>query len=290
MRDISVVGLGVVGTAIATVLKKRGYNLTGIASRSLDKAQKIASTLDCPFTVQAEKITIDSQIVFITTSDSAISEVISNLVSRGGIKAGQTVVHMSGALPSSVLLPAKEVDALIVSIHPLQSFASIDMAINNLPGSFFTIEGDPATYPWAETLVKDLAGQSFYIAENDKALYHAAACVASNFLVALLDYSVKIFSLIGIPEEKGISALMPLIQGSVNNVNNLGPAKALTGPISRGDLATVKKHLVNLQDKKPDFLDLYRQLGLYTTDVALTKKSINCQQAEGLIKLLKEGF
>lgn len=288
MLGFVVIGPGVVGTALAALLKDRGYKLIGIVGRDYKKTSLIAQNLGCPFTDQAETLTLSADIVFITTSDQAISLVAGDVAKKGGFRPGHTVIHTSGALPASILQPAKEQGAQILSLHPLQSFASPEMAVNNLPGSFFTIEGDNGAYNLAENMVRALDGNSFRINEEDKPLYHAAACIASNFMVTLIDYAINVLALTGIPKEQGIKAIQPLINGTINNIRNLGTAKALTGPISRGDGGTVNKHLKDLQKKNPEYKELYHQLGLYTVNVALQKGSIDQEKARELKGILKE--
>lgn len=288
MLSFVVIGPGVVGTALASLLKDRGYKLIGVVGRNQEKTSQVAQNLGCSFTDQAENLTLLADIIFITTSDQAINSVVTDVAQKGGFRPGHTVIHTSGALPSTILQPAKEQGAQVLSLHPLQSFASPEMAVSNLPGSFFTIEGDNGAYGLAEDMVRALEGNSFYIKEEDKPLYHAAACVASNFIVTLVDYAINLLALTGIPKEQGIKALQPLINGTVNNIKNLGTAKALTGPISRGDGETVNKHLQELQKKNPEDRELYRQLGLYTINVALHKGSINQEKARELKGILKE--
>jgi predicted short-subunit dehydrogenase-like oxidoreductase (DUF2520 family) len=154
---------------------------------------------------------------------------------------------MSGAHTSSLLSPCAEVGAVILSVHPIQSFASVDQAVVLIPGSYFSIEGDEGGYDFAQEIVKKLKGKHLILQSNSKVLYHAAASIASNYLVGLLSVTLELLDTAGVPNDVGLQAFLPLIEGTLKNVKKLGITGALTGPISRGDLRSILASSPNIR-------------------------------------------
>ena len=274
-KKIGIIGAGVVGTAVGVVLKQKGYEITGAYDVKSESTQKLVERIGCTPHTSPQEVSRSADVLFITTNDAAIRNVVDTLADRKAFFEGQVVVHMSGAQSSEVLDRAKMFGANILSVHPLQSFANVDGAIKNLPGSVFSIEGDRDAYDTAVCIVETLQGEYFFIDRKAKPLYHAGACVVSNYLVTLIDFGVKLLESTGIPRSAGVKALLPLIQGTVNNIENIGIPRALTGPISRGDLSTIVKHLECLEEMAPELMKLYSWLGFYTTQIAMEKGTID---------------
>ncbi len=286
MRKVSIIGAGVVGTAIGYLLKERGYSIVGIASRTLSSAQKARefigegdATTDLGATAQK------AEVVFITTSDRAIEEVCNKIASEGGFNPGATVFHTCGALSSEILSSAKDSGAHVASLHPLQSLADIHEAIKNIPGSYFCLEGDDAALLIARKIVDSLKGKEITIEVDMKPLYHAGASVASNFLVATIRFALELLEVAGVMRKDSLNALMPLIKGTVRNIEDLHIPSALTGPISRGDVGVIEDHLRAMSKVIPETIRLYTELGRYTVKIALEKGTINENEAERIISL-----
>lgn len=285
---IAVVGAGKVGSALALLLNRRGYPVAGVASKSITSARRVAEELKAPATDKPEEVTAGAGVVFITTPDREIARVAGEIAQKGGFRPGQVVFHTSGAHPADEVSAARRSGALAGSLHPLQSFADVKMAMESLPGSYFALEGDEGALPLAEQIVKDLGGRSFSIAAKDKPLYHAAACIASNYLVSLMHFATGLYGRFGLSRAEAFEALFPLIRGTIKNISQVGPAPALTGPVARGDGPTLAGHLAALQEVGRQELDLYRDLGLYTVMVALEKGSITESQGRDLEEIFKE--
>jgi len=284
---IALVGAGKVGSALALLLNRQGYPVTGVADMNLSSARRVAEELRVPATVRPEEITAGADVVFIATPDRVIAHVAGEIDRRGGFRAGQVVFHTSGAHPAEEVGAARHSGALVASLHPLQSFADISMAMENLRGSFFAVEGDAGALPLAEQIVEDLGGRVFFIAAQDKPLYHAAACIASNYLVSLMHLATGLYARFGLSRQEAFQALFPLVQGTIRNISLAGPAQALTGPVARGDSITLEGHLAALKEVGEQELDLYRKFGLYTIKVALEKGSITADQGEELKKIFE---
>lgn len=287
---IAVVGAGKVGSALALLLSRLGYPVVGVSSRSIDSARRVADELKVPATVSPEEVTRGADVIFITTPDRVIANVAEEITARGGFRPGQVVFHTSGAHPADEIGAARRSGALAASLHPLQSFADIKMAMENLPGSYFALEGDREALPLAEVIVKDLGGKSFSIAAEDKPLYHAAACIASNYLVSLMHFATGLYGRFGLTRAEAFEALYPLVRGTIKNISQVGTPQALTGPVARGDGPTLEGHLKVLKDVGEQELDLYSRLGLYTVRAALEKNSINAEEAKKLDDIFREGF
>ncbi len=277
---IGIIGAGVVGTAVGVVLKNKGYEITSVYDIKFESTKELVERIGCTAFTSPQEVSRSADILFITTTDTAIEGVIDSLADIGAINAGQIVVHMSGAQSSEILDRAEDFGAQVLSVHPLQSFASVERAIDNLPGSIFSIEGDREAYDTAVCIVESLGGEYFFIDRKAKPLYHAGACVVSNYLVTIIDFGIKLLESTGIPRQIASRALLPLINGTVNNIENIGIPKALTGPISRGDLSTILKHLDCLQEMAPELMKLYSWLGFYTAQIAVEKGTINQQSME----------
>lgn len=285
----AVIGAGKVGTAIACLLKGQGYQPVAVASRSCSSARQLADNLGVPWFKRIEDASCLADIVLITTSDGAIGQVVETMVKLGGIRSGQVLLHFSGALSAQILAPARECGASVGSIHPLQSFADLSSAMQNLPGTYFAIEGDNVAVDRAWELAQALGGNPVVISTQNKPLYHAAACMASNYLITIYHQAVLMMRESGFSEEEAEVALLPLVQGTINNLQQVGLKQALTGPIARGDVATVQCHLETMNRLSEDQQGLYRRLGRATIPIAVQKGAISPVEAIKLEDILRSG-
>lgn len=286
MPQIGFIGAGITGTALAARLFEKGYGIKAVASRTLSSAQRLASRAgSCQIFNNPQEVADNCQFIFITTPDDLINS-IANSVQW---KKGQYVVHCSGALSLEVLDPAGIYGAIIGSLHPLQSFADVEQAYRNLPGSTFALEAEEPLLRELQEIVKSLQGRCFLLSGKDRALYHAGAVFASNYLVTLVKMAGDLFQDLGISSGDAVSALLPLLRGTLENIEKVGFPHCLTGPIARGDLGTIRKHLQVLQMKNPQILASYKVLGWHTIPIALAKGKINSLKAEEIKNILKEG-
>ncbi len=286
MREkIGIVGAGVVGTAVGVVLNNKGYEITGVQDIKSESTQQLVERIGCTAYPSPQEVSRSADIIFITTSDAAIASVVEQIAEKRAFRPGQVILHMSGAQSSQILDKAKEFGALVLSLHPLQAFASIDRAIEILPGSVFSIEGDEGAYALGVRITEALGGEYFFIEREAKPLYHAGACVVSNYMVTLVDFGIKLLEATGIPREMAAKALQPLISGTVKNIENIGIPKALTGPVARGDLATIAGHLHCMEEMAPELIKLYSWLGFYTAPLAQEKGGIDETSREEFEKL-----
>ena len=286
MSTLAVIGAGRVGTALALALQEKGYTVAGVCCRRRESASLAAERLGCRYTLQPEKIARGAQIVLITTPDHSIEAVCRGLASAGGIFPGQVVLHASGAHSSSILSAARERGAAVLSMHPLQTFPSVEAGVRNLEGSYFTLEGDREALEAGFAMVKAMGGHALTIPTEMKPLYHAAACVACNYFVSLVDLALKMMQEAGVSCELTLPALLPLITGTLANIEKVGVPAALTGPIDRGESGTIKAHLDAIETAMPEAAGLYRLLAIYTADVAKRKGTLDSQTWQEIMELV----
>ncbi len=283
MPKLGFIGAGPVGTAFAVNLSQRGYQVTGIFDVIREAAQRFASDVPgCRVYNQAQELADSADMVFITTPDDIIPRVADELSWR----AGQAAVHCSGASTVHSLDHAREQGATVGSIHPCQTFAGREQAITNLPGSTFAIEADEPLKKTLTEIAQALDGDWVYLTSEDKALYHAAACIACNYFYTLVKTATDLWQNFGKSTEAATKAYIPLLQGSVNNIAHVGFPGCLTGPIARGDVKTIQRHLEALEKYAPDVLPLYKELGLRTIPIGTAKGTLSEEKASELRSLL----
>lgn len=286
MNHVSVIGAGRLGTALAHALSKKGYRIRSLSCRTLSSAQESRRIVGDgqPFTdnIQAAQT---GQIVIITVPDDLIKNVSEQLATGISDWSRKLVFHCSGLHTSHVLSPLKLQGALTASIHPIQSFAEKSADPHIFADSFFSIEGGKSSLPPCKDLVQKLGGNYFLIKAKDKPLYHAACSIASNYLVVLLDTASVLLQQVGTTEKQSLEILSPLIQGTLQNVKKLNTTSALTGPIERGDISSIEKHLLALQ-KYPSQAEVYLEFARKALDLVKHKKRFSPKKIKDLETLL----
>ncbi|OGO02587.1 MAG: F420-dependent NADP oxidoreductase [Chloroflexi bacterium RBG_13_54_8] len=282
MQSIGFIGAGTVGTALAVKLREKGYPVVAVASRTRASAERLADMVDgCNGQNNGQAVADVAEIVFITTPDDAIAQVAAQITWR----RGHSVIHCSGAESVDILEPATKAGAQVGAFHPLQTLASVAHAIKNIPGSSFALEAEEPLLSTLKKMVNDLQGWWIELKPGDKVLYHAAAVIACNYLVTLVKLATDLWQTFGASPREATQALLPLLQGTVNNLGSVGLPNCLTGPIARGDLGTIQKHMAALEAKAPGLVASYRELGRQTIPIAVAKGKIGEQRAEELRKL-----
>ncbi|MFH1647495.1 MAG: DUF2520 domain-containing protein [Chloroflexota bacterium] len=282
MLKVGFIGAGTVGSALAMLLNRRGYQVTGVSSRSRTSAERLAGEIPGCRIMSSQGVADASDLVFITTPDDTIGIVASQVRWR----RGRSVVHCSGADSTDILEPARQAGAAVGGFHPLQTFAGVQQAVENIPGSTFAIEAEEPLLADLKDMAGALDGNWIKLRAGDKVAYHAAAVFACNYLVTLVKMSTDLWQTFSVPTDQATLALLPLIRGTLHNIETIGIPNCLTGPIARGDTGTVNKHLKALREKAPALLSTYRELGRQTVPIALAKGRINEKQARELEAIL----
>jgi predicted short-subunit dehydrogenase-like oxidoreductase (DUF2520 family) len=279
------IGAGKVGKSFGIYLKNNGFNIAGYYSKSIESAKKGAKLTDSKAYDDMRQLIDNVDIIFITTNDDEIKNIVDILYLNSFIN-NKIVVHTSGSYSSNILSPLKELSCFVYSIHPLQSFADIDNSVKSLKNSVFTIEGCLEKIHVIESILNKTNNNYFKINSDDKPIYHAGACVISNYLVTLMDYGISLFESIGIKEKEALDALYPLIDGTIQNVRNLGCSKAITGPISRGDYKTIQTHLNAMENSIPSKVDFYKNMALMTLLLSSKEKLLDEQKIQNIKNIL----
>jgi predicted short-subunit dehydrogenase-like oxidoreductase (DUF2520 family) len=283
MLKIGFIGAGTVGTALAARLAVKGYPVVAVSSHSRASAQKLAQAIKgCPVFDSNQAVADNAELVFITTPDDAIARVAAQV----SWHPGQSVVHCSGADSVDILEPARGAGARVGAFHPLQTFASPEQAMENIPGSTFALEAEEPLLVTLKDMAAALDGQWVELKASDKVLYHAAAVFACNYMVTLVKLATDLWQTFGVSPPQATKALVPLLRGTLHNIETIGIPQCLTGPIARGDTGTINKHLDALKSNAPHLLSTYRELGRQTIPIALAKGKIGQSQAQELQAIL----
>jgi predicted short-subunit dehydrogenase-like oxidoreductase (DUF2520 family) len=283
MTQTGFIGAGTLGTALAVILSQKGYDISSVASRTRTSAEKLAAQVKgCRIYESNQEVADNADLIFITTPDDTIPRVAAEVKWR----PGQSIVHCSGAASTDILEPAEKAGARVGTFHPLQTLASLEEAINNIPGSTFGIEGHGELLQTLRDMARSVGGNPIELKSSDKVLYHAAAVMACNYLVTLEKIAADLWQTFDVPRNDAVQALMPLLKGTINNLEKIGLPNCLTGPIARGDTGTIKNHLHAMKERAPLLVDIYKALGRETIPISIEKGKINPQQVEALKKVL----
>lgn len=279
------IGPGTVGTALAFGLAEAGYDVVALYGRTPEPlARAVARIPSAVAAASAQGVVDAADLVFLTVPDDAIEPVANGL----DWSAATSAVHCSGAASLELLDHARQQGALVGAFHPLQSFASPEQAIKNLSGSGFAIEAsDPTLEDRLSELARALGGNPLVL-EGEKALYHASAVIACNDLVTLLDAAAGLWTALGLTKEDGLRALLPLVRGTIENLEAIGLPNALTGPVARGDIGTVKRNLAALERHAPETAHLYIELARRTIPIARAKGTLDGAGERRLLEALGE--
>lgn len=266
MKRVAVVGAGRVGLSLGLLFKSCGHVVVGACCRRVENTTRACRMLGCHESSPLEFIPCADLVVF-ATPDHAIAPLAAELAAARCFRPGQLVLHTSGARTSADLAPASAAGALTLSFHPLQTFAHFDPDIS-LEGVLVVGEGCEAALAAGQELARALGARWQSLYPGAKPLYHAAAVMASNYLVVLLDVACGLLEQAGFTEKLARASLAPLVRSTLENVVRLGPAAALTGPVARGEVETVATHLRCLD---PEDRRLYSLLGLHALELARSR-------------------
>ena len=225
----------------------------------------------------------DASIVLIATPDDAVEAAAQSLAEEGAVQAKHAVLHLSGLLDRAALAPLESTGAALGSFHPLQTISDPRSAPHRLAGAWAGVEGDPRARRAGEEVARMLGMRAVQLQAASKPLYHAAAVIAGNAPAVLAALAERLAQAAGIAPELAASMYLPLIAGAVENLRAAGPAAALTGPVRRGDVDTVRRHLAALP---AEAIPIYRLLGLEAVALA-TLQGLDSGAARALRRLLR---
>jgi predicted short-subunit dehydrogenase-like oxidoreductase (DUF2520 family) len=263
---VAVIGAGTLGTAIGVLLERAGHSIVGVSGRAETRERARSHLPSAPFLEPAEAAAA-GELVVIGTPDDVIEPTVEALAAAGAVGPDTWVAHLSGSLGLDVLEPAARAGARILAVHPLQTFPDVGSALDRLPGCSIAITAkDEEGYVLGERLARDLHGVPFRLSDERRPLYHAAAVFASNYLVTASAIAESLFTEAGVPDPA--RAMGPLQRATLENVERLGPARALTGPAGRGDAGTIRRNLEALEAHAPELVPAYVAMARATLDLA----------------------
>ncbi|WDV46447.1 DUF2520 domain-containing protein [Clostridiaceae bacterium M8S5] len=271
---IGFIGAGKVGTSIGQYLNNNGVKINGYYSRTEASAKKAAFLSNSTYYSQLNQLINDSRYIMITTPDDVISTIASQLLSINTCWKNKLVCHTSGAHPSTLLHSLSSLGATIASLHPMLSFANIQKAVELLEHTPLTLEGSGDLMYDFNNMLKSACLQTHEIKTEQKALYHCAACIVSNYLVTVLEIGTECLIKAGFDSESASNLIKPLINGTTNNYFTHG-SKALTGPLARGDVNTIKTHLEAISKEDSLLENIYRLLGIRTLQVCKKQNNLD---------------
>lgn len=249
LDNIGFIGAGKVGFTLGKYFIKHGAGLSGYYSKNASSAKDAAEFTGSRQYGRLEELVASSDVLFLTVPDNSIRLVWDELLACGVNLSGKLICHASGSLSSEIFNEAGQCEVTALSLHPLFAISDKYRSFEQLHKAVFTIEGEPGE--WRDTMrnfIEGCGNTVELIAAKDKPLYHAAAVVASNFLVGLSYLSSSLLEYCGFSEESAKRALLPLMEGSLKNVISQGTITALTGPVERNDCETVRKHIRALSE------------------------------------------
>ena len=263
------IGAGKVGFSLGKYLKERGTELTGYYSRSNRSAIEAAEFTDTKSYENLADIVNDSDTLFITVPDGAIGTVWEEL--RNLPIKDKNICHCSGSISSTVFFDAEEKGASAYSIHPIYAINDKKKSYKELEKAYFSMEGSDNHLKQMKELFQSFGNKVIVISKDKKSLYHCAAVTVSNHIAALADLGISMLIECGFQREEAKEALAPLLEGNARSVAMLGPEKALTGPVERGDTLTIEGHLRALKDVGEKQELIYRLLSDRLIEIAHKK-------------------
>jgi predicted short-subunit dehydrogenase-like oxidoreductase (DUF2520 family) len=254
---VGFIGAGKVGYSIGKYLSLKKINISGYYSRNYENAKDAALFTNSNSYTTLKELISDSQLIFITTCDDAISEVWQKIKTCD--ISGKYICHTSGSHASDVFGDIEKFGAYGFSIHPIYPFSSKYHSYEGLENVYLSIEGDKRKIGEIKEFFDRIGNKNFILESNKKVLYHLASVATSNLVLSLLDIGCKFLIESGLEEKEPFEVLMPLIKNNINNIKEKGIVNAVTGPIERGDLETVRKHLKKMPS---EFIEVYKSLSL----------------------------
>ncbi len=287
MTRIGVVGAGRVGAVLSAALREKGHEVVAAAGESTASRSRMAALLPGVPVDKPSAVARACDLLLLTVPDDMLGNVVRMLAASGAIRPGQYVVHTSGRHGLAVLAPAAAEGAHVLAMHPAMTFTGTELDLGRLAGCVFGVTATPDTEPLARSLVADLGGRATWVAEDRRTLYHAGLAHGANHLVTLVAQAMDLLSASGSADPAG--TLRPLLTAALDNALAQGDA-ALTGPIVRGDVETVRAHLAEIVAQEPDALESYVALARATANRAVLDGRLLPIRAAKLVGVLNDAL
>lgn len=280
---VGVIGAGRAGAPLAAALSRAGHPIVGAHAVSQRSRRRVEEFLPGAPLMSIEEVMAAADLVLLTVPDDVLGALVSGLAETGAVTPGQFLVHASGRHGIAVLEPATRQGALPLALHPVMTFTGSRSDIERLAGCPFGVTSPPVLRPVAEALVVEMGGDPIWVPEEARPLYHAALANGANHLVTLVAQTLDLLGSAGIDEPAEL--VRPLLTTALDNVLAMGD-DALTGPVARGDAATVAAHLEALSRAAPEARAAYVAMARLTADRALAAGRLSPAAAEALLDVL----
>ncbi|MET0930336.1 MAG: Rossmann-like and DUF2520 domain-containing protein [Aeromicrobium sp.] len=282
---MGIVGAGKVGSVLASQFRAAGYPIVGVSGRSEASRLRISTLLPGVAVLSPAEVAAASDILVLAVPDDALIAVAEELAASGAVRAGQFVLHTSGRHGLDALAALTRAGARPIAFHPAMTFTGT--TVDFMRGPVFGLTAAAAERPLAEELVAALRGVPMWVAETDRALYHAALAHGANHLVTLVAQSMDLLRTAG--AEDPAAVLRPLLTAALDNVLAYGDA-ALTGPVVRGDVTTIRAHVDALAAADVDdaTFDAYLELARATAGRAEADHRLEPAAASTIRQVLDE--
>ncbi len=284
---IGIVGAGRVGAVLGSALRDRGYPIAAVAGESAASRTRIETLLPGVRVDKPTAVSRSCDLLLLTVPDDMLPNVVAMLAASGAIRPGQAVVHTSGKHGLAVLRPAADLGARVLAMHPAMTFTGTDVDLARLAGCRFGVTATDATRGLAEDLVGALGGTSVWVEEDRRTLYHAGLAHGANHLVTLVAQAMDLLRASGADDPA--ATLRPLLTAALDNALSYGDA-ALTGPIVRGDVETVRAHLTDIASTTPATLESYVAMARATANRAVLDGRLLPIRAATLVGILNDAL
>lgn len=263
-------GAGKVAFSLGKYFADNKLALSGYYSLHENSAMLASQFTNSKFYNSLNSFIKDSDIIFITTPDDIIEKSWQKIKNHN--LEGKIIAHASGSLSSTLFSDSKNSGCYFYSIHPIFPFSDKFTCYKNLKGAYFSLEGDEKHFAFIKNTLESLGNKVIAINSSSKTLYHLSCVISSNLVLSLLNYSTTLLKALGLEEDDGLKALSPLIYANINSIIEKGFHSSLTGPVPRGDLDTISKHL---KDMPNEFKDIYKLLSLNLLKLSKEKYTNN---------------
>ncbi|HEY6496341.1 MAG TPA: DUF2520 domain-containing protein [Trebonia sp.] len=280
---VGIIGPGRAGTALGRALARAGHDVVAAAAVSEPSKRRVRDNFPHARVTDPAGVLAAADLVLLTVPDGVLPGLVEGLAATDAPLAGRLVAHASGAHGIRVLSPATRAGALPLALHPVMTFTGREDDVDRIKGVSFGVTAPDQIRPAAEALVIEMGGEPVFIAEENRALYHAALAFAANYMVTLVSQSASLLRDAG--AENPDRMLGPLLGAALDNALRFGDA-GLTGPVARGDEGTVAAHIEAIAAHEPAALPAYRALARLTADRALAAGTLSASDAERLLDVL----
>ena len=281
---VGVVGSGRVGSVLGAALSRVGHRVVAASAVSDASRSRAETLLASAKLLSPPEVCEAAELVLVTVPDDQLPGLVEGLAAVDAWRAGQIVVHTSGRYGISVLEPAQRAGAVPLALHPVMTFTGTSLDIDRLAGASFGVTAPPAFMPVADALVLEMEAEPVHVSEAARPLYHAALAHASNHVVTLEASSAELLRSAGIETPERL--LRPLVEAALDNVMRMGD-NALTGPVMRGDVETVVRHIDEIGNVSPQSADLYIALARVTARRAVDARLLPSSEGDAVLEAIE---